>query len=34
MYEQNPTHIIVETVLVVLVLYVWLFKRAYDPAKK
>jgi serine palmitoyltransferase len=34
MYQTNPTHVIVETALIVVILYILLFKRSYNPRKK
>lgn len=32
--EESPTHVLVETALVLIIAYIVLVKRAYDPAKR
>lgn len=33
-YEESPVHIVLEGALVVVILYIVLFKRSYDPKRK
>jgi len=34
LYRDSPTHVIIETTLIVAMLYILLVKRTYDPAKR
>lgn len=33
-YHDSPMHVVIETTLILVVLYILLFKRSYDPAKR
>ncbi len=31
---HSPSHVMLEAGLVLAILYIWFFKKAYDPSKK
>ena len=34
LYRESPTHVVIETTLIIAMLYILLVKRTYDPTKR